>query len=293
MPVTPFSWRSFACLTFLLIGTGLQIGGGQEAASDQELQKKWYAFYEADAATSYSIREPGGSSPLSFERKPILRWTNPLEDGQIHGAAYVWSKGDRPVVIGQLFSYLNGRGGRVYCHAFHSLADGPLEGARNGKVFWTPKEKGLEFQPLATADPPAKTPSKRLLQMRDIARRVSAYTEEMNRGKRVLRLMPQPLYRYRERKGSSDDGAVFALVVGNDPEVLLVVETVDSPFGPQWQYGFARSTRSQCVAHFDRKEVWRYEQGNRPPENPSNTYLSVHGIATLPLEPLAIDEQPR
>ena len=49
-------------------------------------------------------------------------WTNPLEEGSIHGVVYVWRHEGRPVVVGQLFSYLNGKGGRVYCHAMHSLA---------------------------------------------------------------------------------------------------------------------------------------------------------------------------
>ena len=270
-----------------LVGTAAM---AQEATDEQALQKRWYAFYENDAAESYVLREAGSSAPLNFDRAPILRWTNPLEDGQIHGAAYVWTKEDRPVAVGQLFSYLNGRGGRVYCHAFHSLAEKPLEGSRSGKTFWTPDEKGLELQPVPAAPAPASSRARRLLQMRDIARRVSAYTEEMSRGKRVLRLMPQPLYRYAEKQGSGEDGAIFALVVGNDPEVLLVVETVDGKTGSQWQYGFARSTRSQSVGLLDDKEVWRYEPGERRPEDARNAYLSVHGIATLPLEPPTDEE---
>ena len=65
--------------------------------------------------------EPGGVE-LELDPTPILRWTNPLEEGSIHGVAYVWRHKSRPVVVGQLFSYLNGKGGRIYCHAMHSLA---------------------------------------------------------------------------------------------------------------------------------------------------------------------------
>jgi hypothetical protein len=276
------------CLAAALVGIGF--AGEDGEGSEAELQKQWYAFYERDAATSYEITVDGDSDPLTFDPTPILRWTNPLEDGQIHGAAYVWTDAGRPLVIGQLFSYLNGKGGRVYCHAFHSLATGPLEATRNGKPFWKPAEKGIEWLPVPGADAPADSRSRRLIQMREIARRVTAYTEEQSRGKRVLRLMPQPLYRYAEKPDSRDDSAIFAYVVGNDPEVLLVVESIDGRTGPQWHYAFARSTRSQSVALLDEREVWRYEPGNRRPEAQDNTYLSVHGIATLPLTPPSANE---
>jgi hypothetical protein len=281
---------SAAALYVAMVLVGASFAGDDAERGDSDLQKQWYAFYERDAAASYQVRVEGDSNPLKFDPTPILRWTNPLEDGQIHGAAYIWTDGERPLVIGQLFSYLNGKGGRVYCHAFHSLATSPLEATRSGKPFWKPAEKGIEWLPVPGADAPADSRSRRLIQMREIARRVTAYTEEQARGKRVLRLMPQPLYRYAEKAGAKEDGAIFAFVVGNDPEVLLVLEAIDGRTGPQWHYGFARSTRSQSVALLDEREVWRYEPGNRRPEAPENTYLSVHGIATLPLAPPSADE---
>src|SRR5262249_48867842 len=156
----------------------------------------------------------------------ILRWTNPLEEGDIHGVVYVWRLKGRPVVVGQLFSYLNGKGGRVYCHAMHSLArkDEKLTGLREGKPFWTPDSPGVEMHDVPDARAPGATRAARLVQMKAIARRFSASTEEATRGKRILRLLPTPLDRYRESFSDDADGALFSLVVGNDPEVILLVE---------------------------------------------------------------------
>ena len=47
----------------------------------------------------------------------------------------------------------------------------------------------------------------------------------------ALRLLPKPLYRYERPDGptSSSDGALFAFVLGTDPEVFLLLEAADRP----------------------------------------------------------------
>lgn len=249
--------------------------------------KAWYAFYDHEAANSYRFQLEQGHVDLKLDSVPAMRWTNPLEEGNIHGVLYIWRLSGRPIVIGQLFSYLNGKGGRVYCHAMHSLANKgeTVTGWREGKVFWTPKPPGLELRDVPDAATPADSRTKRLSQMRAISRRFSAYTEEMSRGKRNLRLLPTPLDRFPENDSSHEDGALFSLVVGNDPEVILVLAEGSSGGEPTWQYGMVRSTRSTSVALLDEKEVWRFDAADANPSDIRNGYLSVHGIATLPLEP--------
>ncbi|MBS0205560.1 MAG: hypothetical protein JSS49_21870 [Planctomycetes bacterium] len=264
-----------------------------EATADAQAMKAWYAFYQRDADKSYRFALEPGNGDLKLDLKPILRWTNPLEEGSIHGVVYVWRTAGRPVVVGQLFSYLNGKGDRVYCHAMHSLArDGEkVTGWRNGKVFWTPDSPGVEMHDLPDGPAPAMTRPARLVQMREITRRFAAYTEEATRGKRVLRLLPTPLDRFPESDPPGVDGAVFSFVVGNDPEVMLLVEKDDRPAaGPIWRYGLIRSTRSTAVAQLDEREVWRYDSADKNPADPRGGYLSVHGIATLPLNAPSADQ---
>lgn len=259
-----------------------------ESAASADGIKAWYAFYHHEATHAYRfVLEPGGVE-LKLDPTPIMRWTNPLEEGSIHGVAYVWRHSGRPVVVGQLFSYLNGNGGRVYCHAMHSLArkEEKLTGLREGKSFWTPDSSGVELREIPEAPRPAATRAARLVQMKAISRRFTAYTEEATRGKRVLRLLPTPLDRYPESDPAGEDGALFSLVVGNDPEVILLVEKDSmSASGPVWRYGLILSTRSTSVALLDEREVWRYDSLGKNPADPRGGYLSVHGIATLPLEP--------
>ena len=230
----------------------------KEASPESAAMKAWYAFYDRDAADSYRFTLEPGHVELKLDPTPILRWTNPLEEGGIHGVVYVWRHLGRPVVVGQLFSYLDGKGGRVYCHAMHSLArqDQKLTGRRDGNPFWTPDSPGIEMHDVPDAPAPAAARAARLLQMKAISRRFSAYTEEATRGKRVLRLLPTPLDRYPESAPNSADGVLFSLVVGNDPEVILVVEQGEKlNGGSTWQYGLALSTRSTSVALLDEREV--------------------------------------
>jgi hypothetical protein len=259
-----------------------------DATASTDAMKVWYAFYHHEAEHTYRFQCEPGDGELVLDPTPILRWTNPLEEGSIHGVAYVWRRSGRPVVVGQLFSYLNGKGGRVYCHAMHSLArpDEKVTGLREGKVFWTPEAPGVEIREVPESPVPATTRAARLAQMKAISRRFAAHTEESTRGKRILRLLPTPLDRFQEDESESADGALFSFVVGNDPEVILLVEKGENPTGrPNWMFGLVLSTRSTSVVTLDDREVWRYDSVGKNVSDPRNCYLSVHGIATLPLEP--------
>lgn len=278
----PFRMLFLCAITLLPATTTL----AQDSPPTTDSTKAWFAFYHREAQDAYQFTLQPDNAALQLDPAPILRWTNPLEEGDIHGVVYVWRLAGRPVVVGQLFSYLNGNGGRTYCHAMHSLArtDEMITGLRDGQVFWTPKPPGIEFRDVPGAPQPADGRPARLTQMKAIARRFSAFTEEAARGKRILRLLPTPLDRHPETAGDQADGALFSFAVGNDPEVILVIEQRPSPDGKsRWRYALVQSTRSTSVAQLDDKETWRRDSGGLNPADPANTYLSVHGIATLPL----------
>jgi hypothetical protein len=69
--------------------------------------------------------------------------------------------------------------------------------------------------------------------------------------------------------------------------ILFVEKGANTVGGPVWQYGLVLSTRSTSVAMLDEREVWRYDSAGKNPSDPRGGYLSVHGIATLPLAPPA------
>lgn len=276
---------SFACALSCEVLLAQQQSDEPQPAADA--MRAWYAFYDHEAAHAYQFKLEPGDVELSLDQTPVLRWTNPLEGGSIHGVGYIWRNSGRPIVLGQLFSYLDGKGGRVYCHAMHSLArkDEKLTGLREGKEFWTPDSPGVEMRDVPAAPAPSPRRVARLAQMKAISRRFAAYTEEATRGKRNLRLLPTPLYRFGETGSKDSDGSLFSFVVGNDPEVVLLVEQDKRSAGESvWRYGIVRSTRSNAAATLDEREVWRYDSEDKNPADSRNSYLSVHEIAILPIE---------
>jgi hypothetical protein len=87
-----------------------------------------------------------------------------------------------------------------------------------------------------------------LRQMKDLAQRFrSKMVDPENGSHEPLRLLPSALYRYdiaagQEQQPDVLDGAMFAFVMGTDPESLLMIEARRTAEGDQWQYSAAKRT---------------------------------------------------
>jgi hypothetical protein len=73
------------------------------------------------------------------------------------------------------------------------------------------------------------------------------------------RLLPRPLYRYDAEQTKTLDGALYAFVLGTDPELLLLLECDLAAAKPEWRFGAARMNRYQI--HLKRKgeTVWKVD----------------------------------
>ena len=138
-----------------------------------------------------------------------------------------------------------------------SFSATPLVCRRSGEIVWNPRTGGLLNQPLADAPPPANTATGRLAQLRSLARRFSA-TCIRREVTTELRLMPQPLYRFSDETQGVVDGALFALAVGNDAELLLLIEAVESVKAqqPAWRFSLARMSSLDLKVRLDDLEIW-------------------------------------
>lgn len=241
----------------------------------------WRAYYRQRAANDYDFVWSDSELPLVLKTNAIANWTNPLELGQINGSTFVWEHDGRPIVVGQLFSYLIGSDQRSLCHVFSTLTDDQVIGRRYGEVFWKPTLNNETGWHDARGTPVHSNRAGRLLQMRNLARQFKAYTEEASRGKRDLRLLPQPLFRSDATKKDFDCG-LFSYVVGTDPELLILIECDLMQDAPVWRYRFVQSTRSTTVASFIDREVYRYEKSRSNVESPNAVYLSRHGVELIP-----------
>ena len=123
--------------------------------------------------------------------------------------------------------------------------------------------------------------------MKAIARRFSAYTEEASRGKRLLRLLPRRwIATLKGQQRVRTDAPLFAggwkrsrgdRVRGErrEPGRRTSLEI--------WSGPCPAARRRPCS--MNAKKSGGTKSSGKNPNDPRSGYLSVHGIATLPLEP--------
>jgi hypothetical protein len=194
------------------------------------------------------------------------------------GAVFVWTYGGRPEIIGCIGSQQRRTGDSMIFHEFHSLSRQPLQAVKfgRGKQQWTPSRPGIELLAVDGASEPSDSERLRLTQMRNIAREFNGWMKDGD-DVEELRLLPQPIFRYKAPDRDVVDGAIFALVwKGTDPEVLLLLEDRKDA-GSKWHFGLARFNFREMWVKRNDKEVWRV-----PVNRENDVYITdVVGLTTL------------
>jgi hypothetical protein len=216
-------------------------------------------------ARAWDIRLEKDDGPQAkLIEQPVLKWSNTYE-ASVYGSSFVWTQDGRPAAIACIYKFFTTD--IKFDAEFHSLATAPLVAIKEKQTAWQPQDAGVEFKPLSAAATPAKTAGQRLVQMRDLAREFSAEaTAVIDKTKHRLRLLPQPLFRYRSDSQAVLDGAIFAFARETDPDVLLLLEaTAPSEGQPStWQYAIARMhVGALSVKHGD-KEFWSVTEMSWP-----------------------------
>jgi hypothetical protein len=217
---------------------------------NEQIEKSvhWYDVFPTADATN----------PLTPQ--PVLRWRNVVR-GQVGEAMMVvWPHNGRPVAMASIYPWDG-----LMCHEFDSLSRRNNPVARDkDRVIWSPATAGGEFKDVPGTPKPGRTPAERLLQMKAIAGRFQATMtgwQADNSDQEALRLLPRPLYRY-ELTNAKDpdpdlrDGALFAYVLGTDPEVVLILEAVGTAEKADWQYALVRATSGGLEVKLDNRVVW-------------------------------------
>jgi hypothetical protein len=268
-------------LMLLLLALPSQAPGPQgESASQQAARTKRERLMEiySNDADGYAIyRDVSRKERVELQREPVYVWTNPVRDGGQDGVVFVWTCRGRAEVLGTFFSFPEA-GQRKLCHEFHSLSLSVLDVNRVGSQTWTPEAPGIELTTVADAPQPASSPQQRLAQMRALAHDFSASTKDDKERRWELRLLPQPLYRYKSTDPEVLDGALFAFVTsaGTDPEALLVLEARRSKENdrPAWKYAITRFTDLNLWVRHKGTEVYTAPliPYNLPQQDPKNRY---------------------
>ncbi len=179
-----------------------------------------------------------GNQALSENASAAGRWRG--VDSNFNGTLFVWTQNGRAEVISSIWAIPQKTpdGKRRIVHEFQSLATRPIKAERSGEAAWSPTEAGIAPRPVHGAPKPAATAELRMIQIRAVAREFSA-TEIVGDKPVELRMLPQPIYRYKSEIKDQPDGAVFALLNEFDPEVFLIIEERTTPNGRAWHWAFA------------------------------------------------------
>ncbi len=211
-----------------------------------------------------------GDIPLDNPKEPVLRWTNPAA-GRVYGNTYVWLQDGRPVAVGGMFR--NFQPWNTFNGELAALAGSRLVAKRDDKVLWQPKDP-WKWLPLPGAPAPAATAAQRLVQMRTLAGEFVVElldTRNVPRGEdQTPRLLPRPLYRYDAERTKSLDGALYAFVLGTDPELMLLLECDTAAEKPQWRFGVGRMNRD--TIHLQRKGETVWEAASFREHYPEDAY---------------------
>ena len=234
-----------ALLLFLSFGTSACLG---QDFTPKELKNHFQTVAE-------SYRFIAGDDKLKFRQSPIFFWTN-NEREMLNGATYVWMRRGRPMVLASIFSYQ--WDGKTHCrHELLSLSAERITGSCAEDVVWTPARSEVAWKPLAHSPQPAESANRRSSQMRSLVRRFSGTLRITGKQPSELRLLPKPLLRYQSPDSKVIDGAIFALTVATDAEILVLIEAQGKNVSESvFKYAAAPGHYHSLELRLDDQKVW-------------------------------------
>jgi hypothetical protein len=214
------------------------------------------------------VRVVGADQPVKAVSEQLFRYTD--EARQIaEGGIWAWGEG-RPVAVIKSWRNPDGRRTRAFSLTSNDLvtAHGPQA------LVWQPKSLQFAAKPLTGAAEPDRSDIVRLRQLKEQARRFSAYEMwDPENSRFEMRLLVQPVHRYRDDTRKIADGAVFLLAVDNNPQIVLLIEMLaEETNGSRWQYLLARVSSAELHVALDGQEVWAEGRTRGIVGSPSGPY---------------------
>jgi hypothetical protein len=249
---------ALAAVTWSSAARGDEPGDDESAIAEKQKSETRLKFTLQALKRFEGVYPDDAQHPSRLHPKLVLRWSNPLTTIR-DGALAVYTRGGRPDVVCEFHIHNE----NMFGHEFSPIQFEGLRMMRDGQTVFEAEGGAFKFLDLPDAPRPAEKAAQRVAQMRQIAERftvVDAFGQnEQNLQRYVLRLMPQPVYRYEEAGGKTD-GGMFVFAQGTNPEAVLLVETVGEGKQAKWRYGFAPTTMYELTAHLGGEEgpaVWK------------------------------------
>ena len=216
--------------------------------------------------------------------QPLLTYVDVPRENE-HGTVWAWGRTGRPIAMVELYRNTRDRSNRGWVHAATSTSTGLFTADIADGVEWSPRTAGVELKRLEQAPAVAAEEPVRLRQMKELARRFAAHEFwDPDNQRYELRLLAQPLHRYREPQAGLLDGVVFIFAHGTNPEIVLLIEAAGKDTeAATWQYGFVRLGSAEMHVSLDGGEVWTQPRTPGVIGAPTDPYWMFFKPALRPL----------
>lgn len=185
---------------------------------------------------------------------PLLKYTDPVRAND-QGTVWAWGSESRPLALMEVY---RPSAEAQWVHAVTLISSDLVVATISDTLKWSPQTSSIRFQTMTSDSRPAEREALRLGQLKDLARKFEAHEFwDPNNSRFELRLLVQPIHRYRDPEKKILDGAIFLLAHGTNPEIALLIEaqgeTLDSS---EWRFAMARLGSAELHVSLNHEEVW-------------------------------------
>ena len=252
-----------ACVVCLIAFGGVR--ADDTPAGEESPIREWMQAYAGGTVVRLGIDQDALQAEMV--EQPVFSYSD-VERGIPDATLWVWTREGRPVAF-QKVEVNAFRGGKRWTICFVSLSEDLLgvEWAKDPKLeqalqvssrTYEATVPGVVFEPIPGADPPASAARLRTLQMKRLTDRFQGRMRNPGGDTTEIRILPTPIFEYREMEADSPVGAIFGLsATGTNPDVLLLIEAREHTSEElRWEYAIARMTTAGVILKLDDEDVW-------------------------------------
>ena len=232
-----------------------QSDGPSQSASDVETSDEFLEIMRR-RATGLSVSTiPDTPKTHELVSTPVFRYSDERRN-MLDGTLWRWGTTGRPVALMKVELYPTAGRGTRWVHCLASLSDELIEVKLDPRRTYRTTEPGITMERISDGPEPAEVATRRLLQMKRLARQFNATIWNAEDNSDQMRLLPTPICRYSDPEAGLIDGAVFGFTMGTNPDVLLVIEAHASDESPEWRFGCACMTSAGIEVRFEGRTVF-------------------------------------
>lgn len=249
----------FVCIAALVVASTVRLALAQQEAPSPEDEGASLLTMAKEHMQLFEMQRERGEREVPLLDRPLLTYGDSARANK-NGTLWAFGTSGRPLAMLELYQDTGAR----WVHAITLTSNSTVTMKTPLAAAWTPAKTQIAPVAIADADAPHDREQRRTRQLKDLARRFTAHEFwDPDNSRFELRLLEQPVHRYKEPDAGIQDGAAFVLAHGTNPEVILLIEahgkTIDEA---RWSYSLARLGSAELHVELDGKEVWR--QGRTP-----------------------------